>query len=63
MNGHLTAASKAFDGGNYAAAILSYEAALKLDPPNQTARDGLEQARKAKEAEEEVLRRLKKPNQ
>lgn len=61
VNRRLTTAQPAFERGDYDAAIRGYEAVLGLDPNNQTAKKALEGVRRAKAAEGEVLRRLKKP--
>jgi len=56
----LATAQQAFEQGDYDAAIRGYEAVLGLDPNNQTAKNALDEVRRAKAAEGEVLLRLKK---
>jgi Flp pilus assembly protein TadD len=52
---------QAMDRGDYDAAINAFEAATLVDPTNADAQAGLLRARKAKAAEEELLRKLKQP--
>ena len=45
----------ALDQGNYAAAINDFQKAMQLDPRNSVARNGLQRARDAQKAEQDVL--------
>jgi Flp pilus assembly protein TadD len=48
---------QAMDRGDYDAAISAFNEALTVDSANELAQRGLERARKAKAAEEELLRK------
>ncbi|MGH9779592.1 MAG: hypothetical protein ACRD5I_14395, partial [Candidatus Acidiferrales bacterium] len=52
---------QAMDRGDYDAAINAFEAATLVDPASELAQDGLVRARKAKAAEEDLLKKLKQP--
>lgn len=45
------------EGGEYAAAISTFQEALTLEPNNRLAQEGLRRAQKAKQTEDEILRR------
>ncbi|HEY6350156.1 MAG TPA: hypothetical protein VI636_12180 [Candidatus Angelobacter sp.] len=45
------------DDGNYVAAIATFQEALRLNPGSSEARDGLDRARRAQRAEENVLQK------
>jgi hypothetical protein len=62
INGRLAHARSRFEEGDYDAAIGAYEEVLKADPRNARAQSGLSEARKAKAAEDAILKRPpKKP--
>jgi serine/threonine-protein kinase len=45
------------DGGDYGAAVGTFQQALELDPNNQAAQEGLRKAQKAKQTEEDIMKR------
>jgi predicted Ser/Thr protein kinase len=61
ITAQLGEARKQKEDGDYDAAIKSYEVVLKLDASNAEARAGIAETRKLKAAEDEVLKKLKKP--
>ncbi len=62
INARLAHARSRFEEGDYDAAIGAYEEVLKADPRNARALSGLSEARKAKAAEDAILKRPpKKP--
>jgi len=50
----IAAGRQAAEEGKYESAIASYQKALQADPGNAAAQSGLNKARRAKEAEEQV---------
>jgi serine/threonine protein kinase len=50
------------DRADYDGAIKAFDAALALEPGNSAAREGLDRARRAREAEARVLQRLSRPD-
>jgi serine/threonine protein kinase len=54
----LARAGQMFDRSDYDGAVKAYEAVLVLDPDSVPAREGLDRARRAQEAESRLLRRL-----
>ncbi len=57
LNQLLLQGKQAMDRGDYDAAISAFEAATLVDPSSELAQTGLARARKAKAAEEELLRK------
>jgi len=57
LNQLLLQGKQAMDRGDYDAAISAFEAATLVDPASELAQAGLARARKAKAAEEELLRK------
>jgi tRNA A-37 threonylcarbamoyl transferase component Bud32 len=53
------AGNRQLNQGDYDAAIASFQSALQIEPGNRAAREGLSRARRARQAEEEILRRRK----
>jgi hypothetical protein len=45
------------DGGDYGAAVGTFQQALALDPSNAAAQQGLRKAQKAKQTEEDIMKR------
>ena len=45
------------DGGDYATAVGTFQQALELDPSNSVAQAGLQKAQKAKQTEEDIMKR------
>jgi eukaryotic-like serine/threonine-protein kinase len=55
VEGLITAGKQAYENGEYDPAIANYQKALQADPDNASAKAGLNKARTAKKAEEQVL--------
>ncbi len=54
-------AVRAFENGDYTRAIAEYDAALKIDPGNKAAADGLGTVRRAMQAEKTILSTARPP--
>jgi serine/threonine protein kinase len=54
-----TVGQQQIDGGDYAAAVKTFEQAVRLDPSNPTAQAGLKKAQQAKRTEDDILQRRK----
>jgi tetratricopeptide (TPR) repeat protein len=59
LQGLLAEGERLTNSGAYAAAIDTYNSALAIDPNDTSAKSGLNRARQAKDAEEQILRRRK----